>query len=82
MAENTLAAVLMNTLGAILLTLLLIALLAVVVRFARWAVRDARRRGKSPLLVCIAVLLFFPWGLFAWLLFRPAPAIRPPVFVR
>jgi hypothetical protein len=36
-------------------------------------ITDARRRGKSPLLVTIAVVLFFPWGLVAWLIFRPAP---------
>jgi len=36
-------------------------------------VEDARRRGKSPLFVSIAVILFFPWGTVAWLLFRPEP---------
>jgi hypothetical protein len=39
----------------------------------RWCINDARRRGKSPTLVCIAVVFFFPWGLAAWLLFRPEP---------
>ncbi len=34
---------------------------------------DARRRGKSPLLVCAIVLCSFPLGLIAWLLFRPDP---------
>lgn len=34
---------------------------------------DARRRGKSPLLVSLACILFFPWGLVAWLVFRPEP---------
>jgi len=34
---------------------------------------DALRRGKSPLLVSLACILFFPWGLIAWLLFRPKP---------
>jgi hypothetical protein len=24
-------------------------------------------------MVCIAVLFFFPWGLVAWLIFRPDP---------
>jgi uncharacterized RDD family membrane protein YckC len=40
-----------------------------------WAIRvcviDARRRGKSPLLVTLLVLFFFPLGLILWLLFRP-----------
>ncbi len=38
---------------------------------ALWAARDAHRRGKPALLVLIAVVLFFPWGLIGWLLFRP-----------
>lgn len=42
-----------------------------------WITRDATRRGKSPFLVFIAVVFFFPWGLIAWLLFRPDP-IDPP----
>jgi hypothetical protein len=36
-----------------------------------WAVNDAISRRKSPLLVVIAVVFFFPFGLIAWLLFRP-----------
>jgi hypothetical protein len=40
-----------------------------------WAVGDARRRGKSALLVLIAVVLFFPLGLVVWLLVRPP--VRP-----
>jgi hypothetical protein len=32
---------------------------------------DARRRGKSPVMVTLAVLVFFPVGLIAWILFRP-----------
>ncbi|MCC6586022.1 MAG: hypothetical protein IT168_04815 [Bryobacterales bacterium] len=46
-------------------------LLAIVIA---WAASDARRRGKSPILVLIAVVLFFPFGLIAWLLFRPRVA--------
>jgi hypothetical protein len=34
---------------------------------------DARRRGKSPVWVTLAAVVFFPWGLIAWLLFRPEP---------
>ena len=36
-------------------------------------IADARRRGKSPLLVILAVFLCFPLGLILWLLFRPEP---------
>ncbi len=39
----------------------------------RWSVIDAKRRNKSPLLVALIVVLFFPIGLIAWLLFRPEP---------
>ena len=38
-----------------------------------WCYEDATRRGKSAFLVCCAVLFFFPWGLIAWLIFRPDP---------
>jgi hypothetical protein len=34
-------------------------------------VKDAMSRRKSPLLVVIAVVFFFPFGLIAWILFRP-----------
>jgi hypothetical protein len=40
------------------------------------AARDAERRGKSPWLVSIACIFFFPWGLIAWLVFRPEPIDR------
>ena len=53
-------------------SLLLIALLALV-GIVRFCVADAKLRGKSPLLVSLAALLFFPWGLIAWLVFRPEP---------
>lgn len=37
-----------------------------------WAFRDARRRGKSGVLVALLVaLLSWPLGLIAWLVFRP-----------
>jgi predicted membrane metal-binding protein len=36
-------------------------------------VADARRRGKSPLLVTLLVFFFFPLGLILWLLSRPEP---------
>jgi hypothetical protein len=32
---------------------------------------DARRRGKSPLLVTLMAIFFLPLGPIAWLLFRP-----------
>lgn len=58
-----------TVLGAIVFVLLIVALAVTI----RACVADARRRGKSPLLVTVAVIVFFPWGLIAWLLFRPRP---------
>lgn len=55
-----------------LLTLAFLAL--VLFALALWAVRDAQRRRKSALFVVIAVVCFFPFGLIAWLLFRPPVA--------
>jgi hypothetical protein len=46
--------------------------IALLIGLIRWAVTDAESRGKSPLLVTIAVLFFFPMGLIAWILFRPS----------
>jgi hypothetical protein len=45
--------------------------LAIFCAYILWALWDARRRDKSPMVVLIAVTLFFPAGLVAWLLFRP-----------
>jgi uncharacterized membrane protein YwaF len=39
----------------------------------RITVKDARRRGKSPVLVTLLVLISFPLGLIVWRLFRPEP---------
>ncbi len=49
------------------------ALLLFTITFAiRACVIDAKRRGKSPLLVTL-LMVFFPLGLIIWLLFRPTP---------
>jgi hypothetical protein len=49
-----------------------------------WTLRvcaaDARRRGKSPLLVIILIFLSFPLGLIVWLLLRPEPIDRDKGF--
>ena len=39
----------------------------------RAAASDARKRGKSPLLVILLIVISFPLGLIVWLLFRPEP---------
>jgi hypothetical protein len=61
-----------------MLSVLVAACVVLLVLTALWitikaCVADARRRGKSPLFVTVAVILFFPWGPIAWLLFRPEP---------
>jgi hypothetical protein len=56
------------------LTILALAMIVVALcALVRWAAGDAIQRGKSPWLVSLAVVLFFPWGLVAWLVFRPEP---------
>jgi hypothetical protein len=59
-------------LEGIVATVLLVFAVWALVRLSSWAIEDARRRNKSALFVRIAVVRFFPWGLIAWLLFRPA----------
>ncbi len=53
--------------------LFIVFLIAVIWCIFSWCISDARLRGKSPLLVLIAVIFFFPWGWIAWLIFRPPP---------
>jgi hypothetical protein len=63
----------MKIIEVLLPLLALLGLLYVLYRAALWAEQDAICRGKSPFFVKCAVILFFPWGLIAWLLFRPDP---------
>ena len=37
----------------------------------RMCAKDAIRRGKSPWLVTLMIIVFFPFGLLVWLVFRP-----------
>jgi len=53
--------------------LFLVLIIAVILSIFSWCINDARLRGKSALLVLIAVIFFFPWGWIAWLIFRPPP---------
>lgn len=62
-----------NLLESILVGVVVLALIALAVYAFKWCVEDAERRGKSGLLVFLAVFFFFPWGLIAWLIFRPDP---------
>jgi hypothetical protein len=43
-----------------------------------WGAVDARRRGKSGVLVALLILLLHPWplGLVLWLLLRPVPTLQ------
>jgi hypothetical protein len=51
----------------------LVAFLGILGWIVRVCALDARRRGKSPFLVTLLVLVSFPLGLLLWLLFRPEP---------
>jgi hypothetical protein len=59
----------------ILGVLIAVTLLFALIVLLRAIAQDARRRGKSPLLVILLILCSFPLplGLIAWLLFRPEP---------
>ena len=72
----------MNILGNVAFVVLLIILVYGIYRVAVWAERDALLRGKSPLFVKCALFLFFPWGLIAWLIFRPDPVDGNPLSSR
>ena len=65
-------------LGQVILVIIMTCILALFFAFTmRICILDAERRGKSPILVCIACILFFPWGTLAWLIFRPDPKDGP-----
>jgi len=50
---------------------LALCVLAALVASVAMCAADAKRRGKSPWLVSLMVILFFPLGLLAWLAVRP-----------
>jgi hypothetical protein len=56
----------------------LVVFVFIAVLIASFCADDARRRGKSPILVVLICVFFFPQGLIAWLLFRPDPIAGPP----
>ncbi len=46
-------------------------ILVVLFTTIRVCVKDAICRGKSPWLVTLMIIVFFPFGLLVWLIFRP-----------
>jgi type IV secretory pathway TrbL component len=56
--------------------LILLVGITILAAYGWWAIRDATLRRKSPVLVLIAVVGFFPLGLILWLLLRP-PYLPP-----
>jgi len=61
-----------DTLITIVEPIVIVALCLITLIYSiRACATDARRRGKSPLLVAMLVILFFPLGLIIWLLVRP-----------
>lgn len=57
----------------LILPLILFAFIFIVLLhlISKWCINDATQRGKSPTWLFLAVIFFFPWGLIAWLIFRP-----------
>jgi hypothetical protein len=57
---------------------LICGLLIVSLLYSIWSCAiDARRRGRSPVLVAALVIFLFPFGLFIWLIARPR--LRDPL---
>jgi hypothetical protein len=54
-----------------LVILFLAFVLVVIAMMIRVIANDARRRGKSPVLVVLLCLLSFPLGWVVWLIIRP-----------
>ena len=67
----------MSAIRGIFVILIGVVLLSLYVWSIVWAYGDAERRGKSGCLVALLVLLLsWPVGLIAWLIFRPNDTIR------
>jgi hypothetical protein len=60
-----------NDLSSLVDPVLVLCILAAVIATIRMCAKDAMRRGKSPWLVTLLVIVFFPVGLLVWLVFRP-----------
>jgi hypothetical protein len=61
----------MSTIGNLGDIVLLVCIAAALIATIRVCAKDAIRRGKSPWLVTLLVIMFFPIGLLVWLIFRP-----------
>ena len=60
-----------NDFSSLVDIVLVLCILAALIATIRICAKDAMRRGKSPWLVTLLVIVFFPLGLLAWLAFRP-----------
>jgi hypothetical protein len=60
-----------NGVSSILDVVLILCIVAALIATVRMCAKDAMRRGKSPWLVTLMVIGFFPFGLLVWLVFRP-----------
>jgi uncharacterized membrane protein YhaH (DUF805 family) len=60
-----------NDFSSIIDLVLILCILAAFIATVRMCAKDAIRRGKSPWLVTLMVMMLFPFGLLVWLVFRP-----------
>jgi uncharacterized membrane protein YqjE len=65
-----------NFLSKSLVILFLAFVLVMIALTIRVIAKDARRRGKNPVLVVLLCLLSFPLGWIIWLIIRPEPLPR------
>ena len=65
--------------ATLFMVLVVIPLAALWIWSGAWAYEDAESRGKPGWAVCLLVLIaWWPIGLLAWIIFRPAMQLRPP----
>lgn len=68
----------MNIISQIVPLVILVAVFGIYFGSGAWVYKDARKRGKPPMLVALLVLLVaWPIGLLVWIALRPQNH-RPP----
>jgi len=66
----------MEELNALLVIVLVWIYFALIIVCSRWAMNDAHQRNRNPFFVWFAVVICFPFGWLAWLIFRPEKSVK------
>ncbi len=67
MSPNDISKIVDDPFSLFIIACILVALIITI----RMCAKDAIRRGKSPWLVTLMIIVLFPFGLLVWLVFRP-----------